>query len=255
MAPFVRDGLLNSIETFGRVSNQSPMPPRLPLLATCETPRTIRVMRRNWTTVVCFPCKRVMFKRTASFLSACRRTLAWWFESAGFEWTVSRTRHHHRSQRMVCAGSLWPNELRGPERGVVSQLTQPRNKPHGATPPRASLFPAHSTRKQAARGVGLVNALSSSLAEPRSHRHLVEGVIADDRDDLDDEERTALHRELDASIAEVDIGETEEFAQVLTRNFETAGEVRRLEACSPPHREASGGSRTGIRVARSRVKR
>jgi hypothetical protein len=44
---------------------------------------------------------------------------------------------------------------------------------------------------------------------------LVDGVIADDRDDLDDEERAALQRELDASIAEADAGETEDFAQVL----------------------------------------
>ena len=44
---------------------------------------------------------------------------------------------------------------------------------------------------------------------------LVDGVIADDRDDLDDEDRAALHRELDASIAEADAGETEDFAQVL----------------------------------------
>lgn len=45
---------------------------------------------------------------------------------------------------------------------------------------------------------------------------LVDAVIADDRDDLDDVERAALHRELDASIAEADAGETEDFAQVLT---------------------------------------
>lgn len=44
---------------------------------------------------------------------------------------------------------------------------------------------------------------------------LVDGVVADDRDDLDDEERAALHRELDASIAEADAGETEDFSQVL----------------------------------------
>jgi hypothetical protein len=44
---------------------------------------------------------------------------------------------------------------------------------------------------------------------------LVDGVVADDRDDLDDEERAALHGELDASIAEGDAGETEDFAQVL----------------------------------------
>ena len=44
---------------------------------------------------------------------------------------------------------------------------------------------------------------------------LVDGVIADDRDDLDDEERAALHRELDASIAEADAGETGDFARVL----------------------------------------
>jgi hypothetical protein len=44
---------------------------------------------------------------------------------------------------------------------------------------------------------------------------LVDGVIADDRDDLDDEERAALHGELDASLAEADAGETEDFSQVL----------------------------------------
>lgn len=45
---------------------------------------------------------------------------------------------------------------------------------------------------------------------------LVDAVIADDRDDhLDDAERAALHRELDASIAEADAGETEEFGKVL----------------------------------------
>ncbi len=44
---------------------------------------------------------------------------------------------------------------------------------------------------------------------------LVDGVISDDRDDLDDDERAALHRELDASIAEADAGETEDFAHVL----------------------------------------
>lgn len=44
---------------------------------------------------------------------------------------------------------------------------------------------------------------------------LVDGVVTDDRDDLDDEERAALHRELNASIAEADAGETEDFAQML----------------------------------------
>ncbi len=36
-----------------------------------------------------------------------------------------------------------------------------------------------------------------------------------DGDDLDDEERAALHRELEASMAEADAGETEGFARVL----------------------------------------
>ena len=40
-------------------------------------------------------------------------------------------------------------------------------------------------------------------------------VLARGGDYLDDEERAALHRELDASIAEADAGETEDFAQVL----------------------------------------
>jgi hypothetical protein len=45
---------------------------------------------------------------------------------------------------------------------------------------------------------------------------LVDSIVSDDGDDLDDQERAALHRELDASIAEADAGETEDFAQVLT---------------------------------------
>ena len=43
----------------------------------------------------------------------------------------------------------------------------------------------------------------------------MEGIIADDGDDLDDEERAALHVELEASIAEADRGETEDFGHVL----------------------------------------
>lgn len=40
-------------------------------------------------------------------------------------------------------------------------------------------------------------------------------VVAGDGDDLNDKERAALHRELDASMAEADGGETEDFATVL----------------------------------------
>ncbi len=45
---------------------------------------------------------------------------------------------------------------------------------------------------------------------------LVDTIVADDGDDGDDAERAALHRELDASIAEADAGQTEDFARVLT---------------------------------------
>jgi len=40
-------------------------------------------------------------------------------------------------------------------------------------------------------------------------------IVAADGDDLDEEERVALHRELEASIAEADAGETEDFATVI----------------------------------------
>jgi hypothetical protein len=43
----------------------------------------------------------------------------------------------------------------------------------------------------------------------------VVGVLSDDTDDLDDEDRAALHAELDASIAEADDGKTEDFRGVL----------------------------------------
>jgi hypothetical protein len=47
---------------------------------------------------------------------------------------------------------------------------------------------------------------------------LVEGIVPDDRDDrddLDEDDRVALHAELEASIAEADAGQTEDFATVL----------------------------------------
>ena len=44
---------------------------------------------------------------------------------------------------------------------------------------------------------------------------LIRGFVANDRDDLDDDERAALHRELEASIAEADAGQTESFAGML----------------------------------------
>ena len=44
---------------------------------------------------------------------------------------------------------------------------------------------------------------------------LVDGIVADGPDDLDDEERSRLHAELDASIAEADAGETEDFGRLI----------------------------------------
>ena len=44
---------------------------------------------------------------------------------------------------------------------------------------------------------------------------LVDGIASIDGDGLDDEERAQLHRELEASIAEADAGQTEDFAKVL----------------------------------------
>jgi hypothetical protein len=41
-------------------------------------------------------------------------------------------------------------------------------------------------------------------------------VVIDDHDGLDDDERVALHSELEASIAEADRGDTEDFAKVLS---------------------------------------
>jgi hypothetical protein len=40
-------------------------------------------------------------------------------------------------------------------------------------------------------------------------------LMATGGDDLDDEERAALHREIELSIQEADAGETEDFAKVL----------------------------------------
>src|SRR5580700_6165410 len=41
------------------------------------------------------------------------------------------------------------------------------------------------------------------------------GIVADEGDDLDDEERAALHADMEASIAEADRGETEDFGSVI----------------------------------------
>lgn len=45
---------------------------------------------------------------------------------------------------------------------------------------------------------------------------LVDGIVSIDGDGLDDEERARLHHELEASIAEADAGETEDFAKALS---------------------------------------
>ena len=44
---------------------------------------------------------------------------------------------------------------------------------------------------------------------------LVDGIVSVDGDGLDDAERAQLHQELEASIAEADAGQTEDFAKVL----------------------------------------
>ena len=44
----------------------------------------------------------------------------------------------------------------------------------------------------------------------------VDSIVADDTDNLGNEERAALHAELDASIAEADAGQTDDFGKVLT---------------------------------------
>jgi hypothetical protein len=43
----------------------------------------------------------------------------------------------------------------------------------------------------------------------------VDAIVPVDSDELDDEERAALHRELEASIAEAEAGQTEDFATVI----------------------------------------
>jgi hypothetical protein len=44
---------------------------------------------------------------------------------------------------------------------------------------------------------------------------LVEGILAGGPDDLDNDERGRLHSELDASIAEADAGDTDDFGRVV----------------------------------------
>jgi len=44
----------------------------------------------------------------------------------------------------------------------------------------------------------------------------VDGFALVDRDELDDDDRAALHAELEASIAEGEAGQTEDFAKVLS---------------------------------------
>ena len=45
---------------------------------------------------------------------------------------------------------------------------------------------------------------------------LVDGIVSVDGDDRDDEDRAELHSELEASLAEADAGDTEDFAKVLS---------------------------------------
>lgn len=44
----------------------------------------------------------------------------------------------------------------------------------------------------------------------------VDGLVLVDRDDVDVDERAALHAELEASITESDTGQTEDFAKFLS---------------------------------------
>jgi hypothetical protein len=43
----------------------------------------------------------------------------------------------------------------------------------------------------------------------------VDTILPADTDELEEEERAALHRELEASIAEAEAGQTEDFATVI----------------------------------------
>jgi hypothetical protein len=49
----------------------------------------------------------------------------------------------------------------------------------------------------------------------RVYLQVVHGIVADAADDLDAEDRARLHAELDASIAEADAGQTEDFGDMV----------------------------------------
>jgi len=55
----------------------------------------------------------------------------------------------------------------------------------------------------------------TDLPDGDVYLQLVDGIVSIDGDGLDDEQRAQLHRELEASIAEADAGQTEDFAKVL----------------------------------------
>ena len=70
--------------------------------------------------------------------------------------------------------------------------------------------PAMQALKARAKGGRLVlDALTNLPDGAEVHVSVVDG------DDLDDEERAALHRELEAAMAEAGAGETEDFSRLL----------------------------------------
>ena len=45
---------------------------------------------------------------------------------------------------------------------------------------------------------------------------LVEGIVSSSDDDMSEEERAQLHEELEASLAEADAGQTEDFGKMIS---------------------------------------
>jgi len=64
----------------------------------------------------------------------------------------------------------------------------------------------------------------------------VDGIVTDDRDDLDEEDRAALHAELEASIEEATRA-TPRTSRRCSPSCASGREVRDLEAGPPPDRE------------------
>ena len=74
----------------------------------------------------------------------------------------------------------------------------------------------HALKAQVRNGRLVLNEPTDLPEGEVVYLQLAEGVVPVDDDDMSDEERAALHEELEASLEEADAGQTEDFGKMIS---------------------------------------